>query len=454
MRLLGRFVFVGIACAVFAAPIASAKPLRKRLPPAVEDADFREEYDDPDKAALGQLLFFDKILSGNRNISCATCHHPMAATGDGVSVSIGEGAHGLGVTRDLGEGLDAVLARVPRNAPALFNVGAKQFKRLFDDGRVEEDVTQPSGFRTPAGTDFPPGIETVLAAQAMFPVTSATEMAGHPGENAIADAAEAGNLAGPGGVWKQLADRIRAVPEYVDRFTTVFTGIEGPEDITFPAAANAIAAFAGSAWRADDSPFDRYLRGDKRAMSKDALKGMRLFYGKAGCDGCHAGPFQTDHEFHAVAMPQIGPGKGDGMDGHDDFGRERVTGDPADRYRFRTPSLRQVAVTGPWGHSGAYDSLDAVVAHQLDPVGSLDAYDRSQVVLQSRPDLDALDFVVQDDPVRVSAIAAANEIEPVELAEKDRRRLVEFLHALTDRSKVDLRRDVPRAVPSGLPVYD
>jgi len=432
----------------------SGKGWRKNLPPPVEDADFREEYDDPEKAALGQLLFFDKILSGNQNMSCASCHHPLTATGDGLSLSVGEGAIGLGVTRNLGTGPDAVPERIGRNAPALFNVGAKQFKRLFHDGRVAEDVTQPSGFRTPAGDAFPNGIETVLAAQAMFPVVSASEMAGQPGENPIADAVAAGNLAGPDGAWMQLADRIRAIPEYVERFTTVFAAVEGPDDITLPMAANAIAAFEGSVWRADDSPFDRYLRGDKRAMSKDAQKGMRLFYGQAGCHECHSGSFQTDHEFHAVAMPQIGPGKGDGPDGRDDFGRERVTGDPADRFRFRTPTLRQVAVSGPWGHAGAYDSLEAVVRHQLDSATGLATWDPEQVVLPSRPDLDAVDLVVQSDPARVAAIAAASEIEPRPSSDKDVHRLIEFLHALTDRAKVDLRRDVPRSVPSGLPIYE
>jgi cytochrome c peroxidase len=449
-----RAAIVVLAVLVVAPGATAAAGFKKRLPPPVEDDDFREEYDDPDKAALGQLLFFDKMLSGNRNISCASCHHPMAATSDGLSMSVGEGPRGLGVTRSLGEGLDAVPERVPRNAPALFNIGAVRFRRLFHDGRVEEDVTQPSGFRTPAGDAFPRGIETVLAAQAMFPVTSTTEMAGQAGENPIGDAAAAGRLAGPGGVWEQLAERIRTIPEYVDGFTEVFAAVNGPDDITFPMAANAIAAFAGSVWRADDSPFDRHLRGDKKAMSKHALKGMKLFYGKAGCHECHAGSVQTDHDFHAVAMPQIGPGKGDGPDGRDDYGRERVTGDPADRYRFRTPSLRQVAITAPYGHAGAYDSLEAVVRHQLDPAAGITTYDPTQAVLPSRADLDALDFVVQNDPERVAAIAAANEIEPRALSDKDVHRLVEFLHALTDRRQADLRRDVPRSVPSGLPVFD
>ncbi|HBC55680.1 MAG TPA: hypothetical protein DCZ03_00815 [Gammaproteobacteria bacterium] len=70
-------------------------------------------------------------------------------------------------------------------------------------------------------------------------------------------------------------------------------------------------------------------------------------------------------------MPQIGPGRGNGLDGHDDFGREQVTGDPADRYKFRTPSLRNVALNAPYGHAGAFDSLRAVVEHHIDTLNSI-----------------------------------------------------------------------------------
>ncbi len=150
-------------------------------------------------------------------------------------------------------------------------------------------------------------------------------------------------------------------------------------------------------------------------MSVSAQRGMRIFYGKAGCSGCHAGVFQTDHQFHAIAMPQIGPGKGDGDDGREDFGRERVTGSEAERYRFRTPSLRNIALTAPYGHAGAYNSLAAVVRHHLDPAGSLYAYDPGQRVLPSRPDLDALDLLVTQDMSALDAIAAANELDTADL---------------------------------------
>ena len=419
------------------------------LPAPATDADYYDNGSpDPARAALGAQLFFDKILSGNLNIACATCHHALTDTGDGLSLPVGEGGRGLGVTRDTGVGADAVHERVPRNAPPVFNLGAREFTTLFHDGRVQVDPTQPSGFRSPAGDALPPGLDNVLAVQAMFPVTSGTEMAGQPGENPVADAAASGDLAG---VWAQIAERLQNVSGYVEQFVAVFDDVSAAEDITYVHVANAIAAFEAANWRADNSPFDRFLRGEKGALSPQARRGMRVFYSprKGNCASCHSGTFQTNHGFAAIAAPQIGPGKGDGFQGRGDFGRERVTMNAADRYRFRVPTLRNVALTAPYGHAGAFDTLEAVVRHHLNTIASLESYDPGQAVLPSREDLDALDFVIMNDDAAVAGIAAANELAPVRLTEREIRQLIEFLHALTDPSSIDLRGDVPPSLPSG-----
>ncbi len=411
------------------------------------------------KVELGRKLMFDKVLSGNMNISCGTCHHSLADTGDGLSLPVGEGGKGLGVTRNVGFGADLIHERVPRNAPPVFNLGAREFEVMFHDGRITLDPAQPAGFLNPAGDDLPAGLDNALAVQAMFPVQSGAEMAGQPGENDQADAAAAGRLAGPGGVWDLIAQRLRDIPEYVDQFRAAYPDeIELAGDITYVHAANAIAAYEAASFRADGSPFDRFLRGEKHAMSGSAQVGMRLFYGKARCAQCHAGKFMTDHGFHAIAMPQIGPGKGDNQagwfDGLDDFGRERVSGDPGDRFRFRTPTLRNVSLTAPYGHDGAYDSLEAVVRHHLDPVDSLFGYDPAQAKLPPHPTLDALDFAVMADTARLAAIADANELPRIRLTPREFSALIDFLHALTDPHTVDLRNEVPMTVPSGLPVAD
>lgn len=426
--------------------------LRANLPAPSTDADFySNQQPTAARIALGQALFFDKILSGNKNISCATCHNVLAATGDGLSLSIGEEGTGSGVFRQAEPGTNHYGARVPRNAPAVFNLGAREFTTLFADGRVQLDDKYPSGIDSPAKLKLPEGLDNPLAAQALFPPTSPTEMCGQPGENNVAKFCKAEDFSR---IWETLAQRLRNNAEYVKLFKAAYPEIKKKSQINMVHAANAIAIFETATWRADNSPFDRYLRGDDKAMSYSALAGMELFYGKADCASCHSGTFQTDQKFHAVAMPQLGPGKGDGYKKQDDFGRERVTGDREDRYKFRTPSLRNVALTGPYGHAGAYNDLRAAVKHFIDPVAALRNYDASQAVLPSTKAYMAGDTTIMDHPESVAGIAAANERQPVRLSEQEIDQIIDFLHALTDPDSLDLREDAPKSVPSGLTLID
>jgi len=438
-------------------PPRPSKPNNPPTPPQVP-----QEPSTLEQIELGQALFFDKELSGNRNISCASCHHPNTHTGDELSLPIGEGGEGLGLLRNTGLGLNAVVERVPRNSPALFNLGRANLQTLFHDGRISVDTTTPSGFNSPAGDELPLGLNNIIAAQALFPVTSATEMAGQAGENEIADAVSAEDLASPLGVWELLAQRLRNIPAYVTLFQAAYpTEVAGAEDISFTMAANAIATFETSSWAANNSPFDRQMAGEVDAMSEAALRGMAAFQ-ENGCAGCHRGNLQTDEQFHAIAMPQIGPGKGDNSegfnDGREDFGRERVTGNEAHRFQFRTPSLRNVELSAPYGHAGAYQTLEAMVRHYINPVNALNNYDRSQVQMPARPDLDALDFVVMDNSQRLNEIAQAardeGRLRPRNLSEQEVSDILAFLAALTDPASVNLLGDVPSSVPSGLSLID
>lgn len=395
----------------------------------------------PEEVALGRFLFFDPIISGNQNIACATCHHPRFGTSDGVSLALGDGGIGLGPDRRVDpENLPE--QRIGRNAPALFNLGAKEFTSLFHDGRLEADSSRPSGIRTPLEDEMVAGFSGVLSAQAMFPVLSGDEMAGHYSENDVSKAVRVGFLAQPGGAWDIIATRVAGIPEYRNMFTSVV----GPRQIRFTDISNAIAAFIAFEWRSDDSPFDRHLDG--AALSESATRGMELFYGNAGCSACHSGRFQTDHGFHAIAMPQIGPGKAARFENHHrDVGRIRVTGQAGDVYKFRTPSLRNITLSAPYGHSGAYATLEAVVRHHLDPVASLMAYDRTQATLPKL--VGASDWAVLDSPAEMARIADANELEPVQLSDVEIGQIIQFLNALTDDKA---RLGVPTTVPSGLPV--
>ena len=317
---------------------------------------------------------------------------------------------------------------------------------FFHDGRLEVDPDRPSGIRTPLGHEMEAGFASALSAQAMFPVLSPDEMAGHYGENDVSRAVRQGLLTGTGGAWDILTQRVAAIPAYRAQFDAVI----GTRAIRFTDIADALAAFVDFEWRADNSPFDLYLRGTG-TLSDQEMAGMVLFYGKARCSSCHAGQFQTDHGFHAIAMPQIGPGKAARFERHQrDTGRMRVTGRTEDAYRFRTPSLRNVAQTAPYGHSGAYARLEDVVRHHLDPVGALRRYSLERARLPSLDGAD--DAAAMADAAEVDAIAAANELEPMQLSDDEVAALIAFLGALTDELGLHGALGIPETVPSGLPV--
>jgi cytochrome c peroxidase len=181
-----------------------------------------------------------------------------------------------------------------------------------------------------------------------------------------------------------------------------------------------------------------------------AASGMDLFYGRGGCSDCHSGPLLTDQDYHAMGAPQIGPGKKARFETlARDEGRAEVTGLPEDMFAFRTPSLRNVALTAPYGHAGSHADLAAFVADHADPVAALARYDAGQAVL---PALDVEDDSIMSDPAEVAAIAAAVTTPPVVLSPNDVTALVAFLDSLTDPAAVKGRLGVPDAVPSGLAV--
>lgn len=417
-----------------------------KLPLPLNDSDYRSV--DENEAKLGQLLFYDPILSGNKEVACATCHHPSLGTGDGLSLSLGDGGKGLGRKRIVDyENLPE--QRVPRNAQPLFNLGAKQFKTLFHDGRVQVDLSRPSGLRTPLEEEMVDGFSSIISAQTMFPVLSADEMAGHYSENEISEAVRRGTLTGKGGAWDLISKRVQEIPEYSDFFIDTYDHIETAQDIKFTDISNAVAAFMEFEWRSDTSPFDDFLQG-KLNLDISQENGMELFYGKANCSSCHAGALFTDHQFHATGQPQVGPGKAARFQSHSrDLGRFRVTGNINDKYAFRTPSLRNVELTGPWGHAGAYSNLEAFVNAHLNPYLALSNYDKSNVTLTK---YDTNDWKIMDDASEVKAITDSITIKPVIISEGEVIDLLAFLGTLTDTKAQKGRLGIPKTVPSGLKI--
>jgi cytochrome c peroxidase len=272
-------------------------------------------------------------------------------------------------------------------------------------------------------------------------------MRGKPGENEIADAAD--NLE----VWSRLMLRLvgtdddssTGIAGYRELFARAFPEVARWSDFDFGHAAAAIAAFEIQAFGTRGSRFDGWLAGDPDALTDDEKRGGVLFYGRAQCARCHGGPLLTDGRHHAIGVPQIGPGKD--FPG-EDTGRGLVTGVAADRYRFRTPSLRNVAETGPWMHDGCYTTLEAAVAHYRDPERSLRGYDASQLTALLQP-------LVDRDPFRQDARARA--ISPIlpdrlRLDDGEVSDIVAFLRSLTDSEALDLEDVEPVEVPSGIPI--
>jgi cytochrome c peroxidase len=314
------------------------------------------------KVELGRTLFFEARLSTDGTVSCASCHDPKRAFTDGKPV-----AEGIGGRRGV------------RNSPtllnAMFNTGQ------FWDGR--------------AGT---------LEEQAKLPLTNADEM-GNPSRDSV-------------------VARLGAIPEYTKRFKEVFGG-----PVTIDSLAKAIAAFERTLI-SGDSPVDRYVAGDLNALSDSARSGLGLFRGKARCSVCHAFnqnfaafatfPFFTDGNyrntgvamnftgFNALARRALAASRDESshaivelvrQERSGELGRFVISGNALDIGAFRTPSLRNIALTAPYFHDGSTATLEDVVRFYVKGGNE-------------NPNRDW-------------------QLEPVALTESEQHDLVEFLRALT-----------------------
>lgn len=416
------------------------------MPPPITPADFTSFRDS--EVRLGRFLFHDKILSGNKNISCGTCHVSRFGSGDGLSLGIGEGGAGVGPERDAGAGADRVIKRVPRNAPGLWNLGHTGFTTMFWDGRVELLNTYENAFDTPAEEFLPSGLKSLLAVQALFPLTSRVEMAGDPGENevvgAIFDRIDKG--------WPILVARLAAIPEYVALFAQAYGDVDGPGDVTITHVANALAAYQASEFQSFDSAFDAFL-SEGRPLPDEAERGRALFFGAAACSTCHSGPLLTDQRYHALGLPPFGPGR---TRRHDpmprDVGRLGASDRAEDAYRFRTPPLRNVALTAPYGHNGAWPTLAGIIRQHIDPVAALSDWRPALASLPNAPWLAAGDFLIQEDRREMARQRRAIDARVPALRDDEIADLIAFLDALTGERAAAGLPEPPEYVPSGLSV--
>lgn len=351
------------------------------------------------KVQLGMKLFFTKSLGGDNDSACVTCHHPSLGGGDNLSLSIGVGAIdpdllGTGRVHNSSSTNYDGFAPVPRNAPSTYNL-ALWDKSLFWDGRVESLTpiagkngsvggisTPDSGF---AVADSRAGANLAVA-QARFPVTSPEEMRGFIFESTSETEVVRTHLA------LRLSDS--STSDYImNTWQNEFTSIYGANSVNFENIVDAIGEYERSQLFVD-TPWKNYVEGNSLAISDASKRGAVLFYtsyenGGANCVSCHSGDFFTDEEFHVMAVPQVGHGKGNGITNDDDFGRENVDSNSSYKYAFRTPTLLNIEMTGPWGHAGAYTSLRAMVKHMLNPDDSVENYD----VLQLNSDVKIMNMM-------------------------------------------------------------
>jgi len=276
-----------------------------------------------------------------------------------------------------------------------------------------------------------------VSALAMFPVTNRAEMRGGTGNElaAIADT----DLPG---IWAAIMRRLGAIPEYRGLFEAAYPGTRF-EDMTFAHASNAIGGFVVDHYSFANSPWDRFLAGNDAALTSRQLLGAQTFL-TLKCSICHNGATFSDEQFHDVAVAQVGPGEGNGATLLDDFGRMNVTGDAIDQYRFRTTPLRNVELTGPYGHDGAITPLRGFVEHYSESDLKLFAYDPTQLEPALRGTLlpNASAILASRDTLLKGVVLTSDLVDE----------LMDYMQALTDDAARNLSRTIPARVPSGLPV--
>ena len=388
---------------------------------------------------LGRLLFFDTIGGLNNDNNCSGCHSPTHGFGDTQSIAIGIDNNGI-------VGPNRAGPRNQRRTPMVINTAF--FPTLMWNSRFAALSHDP--FDNSAGFQFPlpEGVSLsyqphLLVAQAFIPPTERVEVAGFtfPGDNFD--------------IRNEVLRRINNVPEYRKLFGKIFPQVRDGGPITFDMFGLAIAEFEFSLVFAD-APIDQFARGQQNALTDDQKRGALLFFGKARCVECHkvagaSNEMFSDFEQHVVGVPQIAPAAGnvlfDGTAQNEDFGLEQVTGDPADRYKFRTSPIRNVALQPAFFHNGAFTRLEDAIQHHLDVFTSARNYNPSGIARDLTAPMGPIEPVL----ARVDPILAT----PIRLTSDEFLQLVDFVRfgLLDKRAKPEkLNKLIPKSVPSGFPV--
>lgn len=335
---------------------------------------------------LGRLLFWDPILSGEKDISCATCHHPDFGYADGRALPIGVGGRGLGPQRF--DAIDDDIGLVGRNSPTIINTA---FNGMDENG----------DFNPKLAPMFWDNRALSLETQALLPLHSFEEMRGHAFDESV--------------TLDSIVTRLILNVGYRNLFTQAFgqNNSINSENIGL-----AIAAFERTII-ATNSPFDRFQAGDEDAMTPDQIIGMDRFE-QVGCMECHSGSMFSDFELHVLGVPDspLLESTDAGADG---------------TYAFRTPTLRNLSETGPFFHNGVAGNLQQV----------LQFYRTARAPGAGGPGAGGLNINQNVNPNQIDQ--DIRDLRP--LNNNDIQSIIAFLQALNDP---DFDRRIPNQVPSGL----
>lgn len=284
---------------------------------------FNSPADNPvteNKIELGRLLFYDPILSGNKDVSCASCHHPEFGYAESLELPIGVNGKGFGSERHFVHPNDIPFSK--RNAPAVVNTAFNGIDVSGDYKPEEAPMFWDSRVKS-------------LEVQALQPIKQLEEMRGRQYEEHE--------------ILQVVVKRLRAIPEYKRLFKVAFG--EDADAITEVNIAKALASFQRSLV-ANNSRFDAYMRGDVNALTQSEKEGMQLFM-ESGCARCHSGPMLSDFKPHVLGVAENEKLK------LIDSGMNKS-------FAFRTPTLRNLRFTAPYMHSGKLKTLEQVLTFYED----------------------------------------------------------------------------------------
>lgn len=468
---------------------------------------------DPKLLDLGRTIFFDNIMGLHRDNSCAGCHSPAFGFGDSQSIAIGTDNNGVVGPGRKGPRNQR---RAPLTINAAFSQRLMLNLRFVSNSGDAFDLSQGATVPPSVGgaTVWNPAssciyatcfdakkMTTLLAVQGHLPPTELIEMAGftaevpgdvdpalyHPSHrvsSGVFSDTVPGPIAGPNGessdmgysIRQKVLDRFNANAEYVSRFGRIYPEAIGGK-ITFGMIGAALAEFEMANTYAN-APLDRFARGNRHALTEPQQRGALLFFTTGTCVNCHgvAGESHemfTDFETYVSGIPQIAP-KGFGLKpGGDplnpddfagnfkfsgpafdeDFGREEVTGDPADRYRFRTSPLRNIALQAAFFHNGSFTKLEEALRYHLDTLRLAPSYDAKAAGVDA-------DLRVRRGPAK----PVLDKLEPrihalsdLKLSSREFQDLLAFLRdglLDLDARPENLCRQIPETVPSGLKVLE